>query len=147
MKQKTEHSETLLLLCDSRKSQLCTLTLNSKDDSIDQKSIRVRRVKGQEWIVQGPTLAALDDQSDIIVYDGSGKLFLFDGDTYRCKKIIADIGRGEVSSMFVRDGWVYALCRYRLCIECYLYKEFTETSLWRIFGVRNCGKDFHSFIL
>ena len=31
--------------------------------------------------------------------------------------------------MVVRDGWVYVLCRYRLSVEVFLYKEFTETLL------------------
>lgn len=121
--------ESLILLCDMKKSQLSTLNVNDKGEVVDQKTIRVRRNKGQEWVVQGPNLAILDEETDIIVYDSSGKLFFFDGDTYKCKKIIGDIGRGEVSSVFVRKGWAYVLCRYRLCIEAFLYKEDLETSL------------------
>ena len=88
--------QTVLLLCDHRKSALTTVILNEKLAQVDRRSIRVRRVKGQEWVVQGPTLAVLDEQADVIVYDGSRKLFLFDGETFKCKKIVADIGKGEV---------------------------------------------------
>lgn len=121
--------ETRILLCEWKKAQLWSLTVNEKTAAIEQRSIKMKRVKGQEWIVQGPHLAVLDDQGDIVVYDGSGKLFLFDGETYRCKKIVADVGRGEVSALAVADGWVYALCRYRLCFESYLYREQNETNL------------------
>ena len=64
-----------------------------------------------------------------MLYDGSGKLFLFDGEKFRCKRIIGDMGKGEVGALAVKDGWCYALCRYKLSIEAFMYKELAETSL------------------
>ncbi len=121
--------ESTVLLCDMKKSHLSASAINSQLELVDQRSIKVRRVKGQEWVVQGPSLASLDEQSDMIVYDSSGKVFFFEGDNYKCKKIIADVGRGEVSSICASNGWAYVLCRYRLCLEVFLYKETAETSL------------------
>lgn len=124
---RNESGETRFLLCDWRKAKLWTLTMNEQFELTENRSTKMKRVKGQEWIVQGPTLAALDEQFDILIYDGSGKIFLFDGESYKFKKIVADVGRGEVSAIIAKDGWLYALCRYRLCIEAYMYKEYAET--------------------
>lgn len=121
--------ETRIVLCEWKKAQLWTLFLNDKTDVMEEKSIKMKRVKGQEWIIQGPHLATLDEQADILVYDGSGKLFLFDGESYRCKKIVADLGRGEVSALAAADGWIYALCRYKRCIEAYMYRDNSETHI------------------
>uniref|UniRef100_A0A915KNA5 Uncharacterized protein n=1 Tax=Romanomermis culicivorax TaxID=13658 RepID=A0A915KNA5_ROMCU len=38
-------------------------------------------------------------------------------------EIYTDVGRGEVSSLIVKDDWLYVLCRQKLCIEAYLYRD------------------------
>lgn len=118
--------EIHFLLCDYKKSQLSTVVVTETEELAGIQSIRMRRVKGQEWIVQGPKLAAWDDDDDIVLYDGSGKLFAFDGAQFKCKKIVGDVGKGEVGAIAMRSGWCYALCRYRLCVEAFLYKDYKE---------------------
>lgn len=115
--------ELSFLLVDWKKAQLSTVLLNSALQLVDTHTVRIRRVKGQEWVVQGPKLAAWDEALDVLLYDGSGKLFLFDGASFKCRKIVADLGKGEVSALVARDGWVYVLCRYRLALEAFRYKD------------------------
>ncbi|KAI6177461.1 hypothetical protein M3Y97_00909700 [Aphelenchoides bicaudatus] len=69
---------------------------------VDKQTIKVKRRKNEKWIVQGPKLAVWDSERDIIVYDGSGKIFWFDGQNYRIRKIVGDIGRSEEDANFYR---------------------------------------------
>uniref|UniRef100_A0A914YE19 Uncharacterized protein n=1 Tax=Panagrolaimus superbus TaxID=310955 RepID=A0A914YE19_9BILA len=115
-------AERRVLLCQSEKSKLDILCINDKDKLTGSHTIKVKRKKNQQWIVKGPQLATFDSEQDIIVYDASGKIFWFDGSTYRIRKIIGDVGKSEVCAISVSNGWCYALCRHRLCIHAFMYK-------------------------
>jgi hypothetical protein len=116
-------NELHFLLCDYKRSQLSTVIVSASDELAGIQAIRMRRVKGQEWIVQGPKLAVWDAHDDLVLFDGSGKLFWFDGRLFKCRRIVADIGKGEVGAVCVDGGWCFALCRYRLCIDAFLYRQ------------------------
>jgi hypothetical protein len=118
------------LLTDVRKAQLSLVIISVAVELQNIQNVKMRRHKGQEWIVAGPKLAIWDGDGDILVYDASGKVFLFDGARFKCKRIVADLGKGEVGALCAHDGWCFALCRYRLCVEAFLYKQPTaETAM------------------
>jgi hypothetical protein len=115
-------AESRIVLCEAQKSQLNILVLLEPSQLIDKQTIKVKRRKNEKWIVQGPKMAVYDSERDIVVYDGSGKIFWFDGTTYRIRKIVGDIGRSEVCGLEAKDGWCYVLCRTQLCIHAFLYR-------------------------
>uniref|UniRef100_A0AC34RJH1 Uncharacterized protein n=1 Tax=Panagrolaimus sp. JU765 TaxID=591449 RepID=A0AC34RJH1_9BILA len=116
-------NERRILLCELEKSRLNILRINDDDKMISSHSIKVKRKKDQQWIVKGPQLAIYDEKQDIIVYDCSGKIFWFDGGTYRMNKIIGDVGKSEVCALEVDNGWCFALCRHRLCVHAFMYRS------------------------
>ncbi|CAD5216116.1 unnamed protein product [Bursaphelenchus okinawaensis] len=119
---KFSKTESRIILCEAQKSRLDVLILGEKNELLDTQTVKVKRRKNQKWIVQGPKLAVWDTETDIIVYDGSGKIFWFDGTNYRIQKIVGDIGRSEVCSMEARNGWCYVLCRHQLKIHAFYYR-------------------------
>ncbi|CAD5222032.1 unnamed protein product [Bursaphelenchus xylophilus] len=119
---KFSKTESRIILCEAQKSRLDVLILGEKNEIIDTQTVKVKRRKNQKWIVQGPKLAVWDTEQDIIVYDGSGKIFWFDGSNYRIQKIVGDIGRSEVCSMEAKNGWCYVLCRHQLKIHAFYYR-------------------------
>uniref|UniRef100_A0A7E5A0S0 Uncharacterized protein n=1 Tax=Panagrellus redivivus TaxID=6233 RepID=A0A7E5A0S0_PANRE len=115
-------AERRILLCQSEKSKLDILRINETDKLIGSNTIKMKRRKNQQWIINGPQLAVFDSEQDIIVYDASGKIFWFDGATYRIQKIVGDVGKGEVCALQAENGWCYALCRHRLCVHAFMYR-------------------------
>uniref|UniRef100_A0A0K0FUR1 Uncharacterized protein n=1 Tax=Strongyloides venezuelensis TaxID=75913 RepID=A0A0K0FUR1_STRVS len=114
--------ERQILLTQQTKAQLIILTISNKDELLETGRIKMKRKNSQKWIIQGPRFAVWDSEQDIVVFDAAGKMFWFNGDTYKICKIISDIGRSEVCAVLAKDDWCYALCRNQLSIHAFLYR-------------------------
>uniref|UniRef100_A0AC35TFW9 Uncharacterized protein n=1 Tax=Rhabditophanes sp. KR3021 TaxID=114890 RepID=A0AC35TFW9_9BILA len=115
-------NERQILLCQQTKAQLIILTISNKDELTETGKIKMKRKSSQKWIIQGPRFAAWDSDNDIVVFDAAGKMFWFNGESYKICKIISDIGRSEVCAVQAKDDWCYALCRNQLSIHAFLYR-------------------------
>ncbi|KAI6218469.1 hypothetical protein M3Y95_01167600 [Aphelenchoides besseyi] len=115
-------SEHRIVLCDAVKSQLNILVLIEPNQLVDKQTIKVKRRKREAWIVKGPRLAVFDSDGDLVVFDNSNKIFWFDGNSYRIRKIVGDLGRSQCHAIIADRGWTYALSRDDKCVHAFLYR-------------------------